>query len=72
MPPPKKSFRIQLPNGSNLSVAIFATRNNPETEVISVRISRLVDETWETEAKLAIYRSPEGNYSQLPERDKAS
>jgi hypothetical protein len=69
---PKQSFRIPLPDGSNLSLAVFATRNDPAAEVISVQITRLVDDNWVTEARLAVYRSPEGNYSQLPDREKPS
>jgi hypothetical protein len=65
---PKHSFRIPLPDGSNLSLAVFATRNDPAAEVISVQITRLVDNNWVTDAKLAVYRSPEGNYTQLPDR----
>ena len=69
---PKHSFRIPLPNGSNLSLAVFATRKDPTAEVITVQITRLEDENWVTDAKLAVYRSPEGNYSQLPDREKPS
>ena len=67
---PKQSFRIPLPDGSNLSLAVFATRNDPAAEVISVQISRLVEDNWVTDARLAVYRSPEGIYSQLPDREK--
>jgi len=67
---PKQSFRIALPDGSNLSLAVFATRNDPAAEVISVQISRIVDDNWVTDARLAVYRSPEGNYVQLPDRGK--
>ena len=67
---PKQSFRITLPDGSNLSLAVFATKNDPAAEVISVQITRIVDDNWVTDAKLAVYRSPEGNYSQLPDREK--
>jgi hypothetical protein len=67
---PKQSFRIPLPDGSNLSLSVFATRNDPAAEVISVQITRIVDDNWVTDAKLAVYRSPEGNYTQLPNREK--
>ena len=67
---PKQSFRIALSDGSNLSLAIFATRNDPVAEVISVQITRLVNDNWVTDARLAVYRSPEGYYSQLPDREK--
>lgn len=69
---PKQSFRIPLPDGSNLSLAVFATRNDPAAEVISVQITRLVNDNWVTDARLAVYRSPEGYYSQLPDREKQS
>ena len=65
---PKHSFRIPLPDGSNLSLAVFATKNDPTAEVISVQITRLVDNNWVTAAKLAVYRSAEGIYTQLPNR----
>ncbi len=65
---PKHSFRIPLPDGSNLSLAIFPTKKDPTAEVISVQITRLVEDNWVTDARLAVYRSPEGNYSQLPDR----
>ena len=69
---PKQSFRITLPDGKNLSVAVFATRNNPEAEVISVQISHLEADNWVIDGRLAVYRSPEGVYSQLPEREKTT
>lgn len=68
MAPPKQSFRIPLPDGSSLSLSVFATRKDPAAEVISVQIRRIVDDKWVTDAKLAVYRSPEGIYSQLPDR----
>ena len=33
---------------------------------------QLVDDNWVTDARLAVYRSPDGNYSQLPDREKQS
>ena len=69
---PKQSFRITLPDGSNLSLAVFATRNDPKAEVITVQISRLIDDNWVADARLAVYRSPGGNYVQLPDREKPS
>ena len=69
---PKQSFRIPLPDGSNLSLAIFPTKKDPAAEVISVQITRIVNDNWVTEAKLAVYRSPEGDYSQLPNRENPS
>jgi hypothetical protein len=36
----------------------------------ALQITRLVDDTWVTDNRLAIYRSPDGYYSQLPDREK--
>ena len=67
---PKESFRLPLPDGRNLSIAIFPTRNDPEAEVISVQVSRRTEDNWETEGRIAVYRSREGYYSRLPDREK--
>ena len=69
---PKESFRIPLGDGKTLSVAIFPTRKDPRAEVISVQVQKYEDEKWENIGKIAVYRSPEGNYSRLPYRDKPS
>ena len=71
LPPPKASFRLRLSEEEFLSVGIFATKKDPTAEVISVRVSRVPrapGEDWEVVGKIALYRSPEGNYSQLPDR----
>ncbi len=67
---PKESFRIPLGDGKTLSVAIFPTKKDPKAEVISVQVQQYNDEKWETIGKIAVYRSPEGNYSRLPDREK--
>jgi hypothetical protein len=70
MPGPKESFRLPLSNGNNLSISIFPTRNDPKAEVISIEIRRQSSEGWVTDERLSLYRSPEGNYRQLPNREK--
>ena len=67
---PKESFRIRLDDGKTLSVAVFPTKKDPSAEVISIQIQNYEDETWKTYGRIAIYRSPEGNYSQLPDRER--
>jgi hypothetical protein len=69
---PKESFRMPLGDGKTLSVAIFPTKKDPKAEVISVQVQQYSDEKWENVGKIAIYRSPEGNYSRLPDREKTS
>jgi hypothetical protein len=70
MPRPKESFRIPLEDDKFLSISVFQTRNDPEAEVIVAQISQIVEAEWKNVARLAVYRSPEGDYRQLPEREK--
>lgn len=70
LPKPKASFRLRLGEEQFLSVSIFPTKKDPAAEVISVQVSRPTGDEWETVGKIALYRSPEGNYSQLPDRGK--
>ena len=69
---PKESFRIRLDDGRTLSIAVFPTKKDPTAEVISVQLADYKDEKWETLGKIAVYRSPEGNYSKLPDREPKS
>jgi len=70
LPPPKASFRLRFGEEEFLSVSIFPTKKDPTAEVISVQVRRPTGDDWETIAKIAIYRSPEGEYSRLPDREK--
>lgn len=70
MPRPKESFRIPLDDNKFLSISVFQTRNDPEAEVIVAQISQIIEGEWKNLARLAVFRSPEGNYQQLPEREK--
>ena len=73
LPAPKASFRRRLSEEEFLNVSIFPTKKDPTAEVISVQISHAPREAggdWENVAKIALYRSPEGNYSELPDREK--
>lgn len=70
MSKPKASFRVRLSEGEFLSVSVFPTKKDPTAEVISVQVRRPTADDWETVGKIALYRSPEGDYSQLPDREK--
>ena len=37
-------------------------------EVLTIQIRRLNNDNWETVGRLAVYRTSNGDYSQLPER----
>jgi len=70
---PKASFRVRLGEEEFLNVGVFPTKKDPTAEVISVQVTRMPrapGDNWETVARIALYRSPEGNYSQLPNREK--
>jgi len=73
LPKPKASFRLRLSEAEFLNVSIFPTKKDPTAEVISVQVSRAPrtpEDDWETVAKIALYRAPDGTYSQLPERKR--
>lgn len=66
---PKASMRTKLPNGDFLTLAVWTGKADPTAEVITVQIRRLSGDRWETTGRLAAYRTADGNYSQLPERE---
>jgi hypothetical protein len=68
---PKYSFSKKIKQGEFLNVAVWPGRSNPEDEVVSVQL-RKFDGSWNTVGRLALYRTKEGAYSELPERQKGS
>lgn len=65
---PKGRFYTRLNEQDYLGVTIWPGKTDPEAEVIVVQIRRKKDNNWETIGRLAVYRSSNGFYSQLPER----
>jgi hypothetical protein len=68
---PRHSFSKKLEDGEFLNVAVWPGRSNPEDEVVSVQL-RKFDGNWKTVARLALYRTKDGAYSELPERARGS
>ena len=68
---PKYSFSKKLEGGEFLNVAVWPGRSNPEDEVVSVQLRRF-DGSWKTVARLALYRTKDGTYSELPEKARGS
>jgi hypothetical protein len=66
---PKYSFRKKVDGGEFLTVAVWRGKSNPEDEILSVQL-RKFDGDWRTLGKLALYRTKDGAYSELPEREK--
>ena len=61
-----------MPNGDFLSLTIWPGKSDPTAEVLTVQVRRQADQGWETVSRLAVYRTADGRYSQLPERAPAS
>jgi hypothetical protein len=66
---PKASMRTRLPNGDFLTLTVWSGKSDPTAEVITVQIRHPSGNQWETTARLAAYRTSDGAYSQLPERN---
>jgi hypothetical protein len=62
-----RSFSKKLDQGEFLNMAVWPGRSNPQAEVVSIQLRRF-DGDWKTLARLALYRTREGAYSELPER----
>ena len=65
---PKYSFSRKLGGGEFLNVAVWPGKSNPLEEVVSVQLRRY-DGDWKTIGRLALYRTRDGMYSELPERE---
>jgi len=67
-PQPKARFSNRMPNGDFLSLTVWAGKSDPTADVLTVQVRHYSGDRWETAGRLAVYRTAEGSYSQLPER----
>lgn len=65
---PKARFSTKLPSGDFLGITIWAGKSDPNAEVVTVQIRHPAGDDWETTGRIALYRTPDGKYSLLPER----
>jgi hypothetical protein len=65
---PKARFYTRINEHDFLNLAVWSGKTDPEAEVIVVQIRHREEDNWETVVRLAVYRSPNGTYSELPER----
>jgi hypothetical protein len=65
---PKARFSTRMPTGEFLNLSVWQGKSDPKSEVIRVEIRKLEKDTWQSVARIAVYRSSDGNYSQLPDR----
>lgn len=64
----KARFSTKLPNGDFLGITVWPGKSDPNAEVVTVQIMHPTGDTWETIGRIAIYRTFDGRYSLLPER----
>lgn len=65
---PKARFYTRLSERDFLGITVWPGKTDPEAEVIVVQLRRRDGDSWETVGRLAVYRTPKGTYSKLPER----
>jgi hypothetical protein len=65
---PKARFYTRLNEQDFLGLTVWFGKSDPTAEVLVVQLRRKDGENWETVGRLAIYRSSNGTYSKLPER----
>ena len=65
---PKARFSTKLLNGDFLGITIWPGKSEPSAEVVTVQIRHPTGDNWETTARIALYRTPDGKYSLLPEK----
>ncbi len=64
----KARFNTRLPNVDFLGVTVWPGKSEPNAEVITVQIRHQAGDTWETISRIAIYRTSDGRFLLLPER----
>jgi hypothetical protein len=67
---PKAKFYTRTNENGYLNLTIWPGKSDPSAEVIVANISQKNGEKWETVTRIAVYRTSDGNYSKLPERQK--
>ena len=65
---PKARFHIRIEEQDYLNLTVWHGKADPSAEVIVTQIRRRDGDNWETVGRLAVYRTPDGAYSKLPER----
>jgi len=65
---PKARFSTRLASGDFLTLAVWPGKKDPRAEVVTIQIRHSTGDSWETIGRLAVYRTADGAYSLLPER----
>ena len=65
---PKARFYTRINEQDYLGLTVWSGKSDPSAEVVTIQLRRRDGENWETIGRLAVYRTPDGSYSKLPER----
>ena len=65
---PKARFYTRVNENDYLGLTIWLGKTVPSAEVIVVQLRHREGDNWETLGRLAVYRTQDGSYSLLPER----
>jgi hypothetical protein len=65
---PKARFYTRINENDFLGITVWPGKTDKSAEVIVVQIRRRGGDDWETVGRLAVYRTSNGEYSKLPER----
>ena len=65
---PKARFYTRINENDFLGITVWPGKKEQSAEVIVVQIRRRGGDDWETVGRLAVYRTPNGEYSKLPDR----
>jgi RPA family protein len=65
---PKAKFYTRINEQGYLNLVVWSGKADPTAEVIVADIRQKNGEKWETVGKIAVYRTSDGSYTQLPER----
>jgi len=70
---PKARFSARLPSGEFLNLSVWQGKSDPKSEIIRVEVRGLSkQQEWQTVARIAVFRTSDGRYSQLPDRRRQS
>jgi hypothetical protein len=68
--PPKGRFYSKINENDFLGLTVWAGKTDPNAEVLVIQLRRRDEDNWETIGRLAVYRTSNGTYSKLPERNQ--
>ena len=68
---PKARFSTRLPTGEFLNLSIWQGKSDPNAEVLRIELRKLEKDSWQSVARIAVYRTSDGRYSQLPHKSRS-